>query len=174
MSRSGCADLGPPASCSATSATLRYTRHLARRQIHTEIEIDVPLERVWGVLSDWPRYGEWSRWVGSIAGELRLGAHLDVQLNVGRRPLGIQPRLIRVDEGRGFCWVGHMLIRGIFDGEHAFDLESIAADRTRFVHSEQCSGVLCGVTLALMRKQIEAGFSAFNRSLKARCEDLPS
>jgi uncharacterized protein YndB with AHSA1/START domain len=41
--------------------------------IRAEIEIDAPIEQVWAVLSDLPRYGEWNPFTPRVDGHLAVG-----------------------------------------------------------------------------------------------------
>jgi uncharacterized protein YndB with AHSA1/START domain len=49
-------------------------------QLHTEIEIDAPAERVWGVLTDFASYPQWNPFIRSISGEPNIGGRLEVRL----------------------------------------------------------------------------------------------
>ena len=51
-----------------------------KKQLRTEIAIDAPPERVWAVLTDFERYGEWNPFVPSLQGELSGGSRLRVRL----------------------------------------------------------------------------------------------
>ncbi len=143
---------------------------MGRPEIRTEIEIEAPVATVWGVLTDWPAYADWNPWMQRIVGTLEMGARLDVSVRVGEREIGFQPKVVRLEDGHSFRWLGHMFVRGLFDGEHAFELESLEPRRTRLVHSERFGGLLTGLVLALIGKQTEEGFRAMNQALKERCE----
>jgi uncharacterized protein YndB with AHSA1/START domain len=43
-------------------------------QLHTEIEINGPAERVWAVLTDFASYPEWNPFIRQVSGELNIGA----------------------------------------------------------------------------------------------------
>jgi hypothetical protein len=143
------------------------------RSLHTEIEIDAPVSEVWGVLIDWPSYPSWNPWMHEISGDLELGSRLDVRLKLGDKPMRFQPTLVRLEAGRSFAWLGHTLVRGLFDGKHAFELEELAVGRTRFVHREQFSGLLAGLVLRMIGDSTREGFETMNRALKQRCETRP-
>ncbi len=46
---------------------------------------------------------------------------------------------------------------GRLDGEHTFELEPLAEDRTRFIQSERFNGVLVGLLSRTLDKQGESG-----------------
>ncbi len=140
------------------------------RRIHTEIMIDAPADAVWRVLSDWPAYREWNPWMVQIHGVLEERERLKVRVKTGEREIGFQSTLVHVEPGRSFRWLGHLLVRGLFDGEHAFELVPEGEQRTRFVHSETFEGVLVPLVLRAIGESTEAGFVAMNEALKRRCE----
>ena len=61
------------------------------------------------------------------------------------------------------------MIPGLFDGEHAFRIEPLDAERSRFVHAERFTGVLVGLVKGVLGKT-EAGFEQMNAALKQRVE----
>lgn len=44
---------------------------MSKYAIETAVEIDVPVERVWRVLTAFSSYPQWSRFIHSITGEAR-------------------------------------------------------------------------------------------------------
>jgi hypothetical protein len=70
-------------------------------------------------------------------------------------------------------WLGHLRVRGLFDGEHAFRVESLDGDRSRLVQLETFSGLLAGLLLRRYGAATVAGFEAVNEALKARAEAMP-
>jgi hypothetical protein len=69
-------------------------------------------------------------------------------------------------DGTELRWKGRLLIPGLFDGEHYFQLRPHAGG-TAFVHGEIFSGILIGI---LNFDEVRACFEALNRGLKARAE----
>jgi hypothetical protein len=140
------------------------------RAIETEIEIDAPPARVWAVLIDFATYPTWNPFVRRIAGEPSTGARLDVLLGPpGKRPMRFRPTVLRAEPERELRWLGHLLVRGLFDGEHAFELEPLGADRTRLRQSERFGGLLVPLVGGLLA-ETRRGFVAMNEALKARAE----
>ncbi len=70
---------------------------------------------------------------------------------------------------RELRWLGRLLVPGLFDGEHSFQLEPLPGGRTHFVQRERFSGILVrplGRTLAKTR----LGFEQMNSALKSEAE----
>jgi hypothetical protein len=81
-----------------------------------------------------------------------------------------RPVVLKVEPERELRWLGHLLIPGLFDGEHVFTVEPIGADRVRFTQRETFRGLL----IPLFRKSLDVGtrggFQLMNAALKSRAE----
>ncbi len=143
---------------------------MARSQIETEIEIEAPADRVWAHLTDFARMSEWNPFIRSISGKLSSGARLSIAVSLaGKPPMHFSPNILAVRPNRELRWLGHLFVRGVFDGEHYFLLEPIGESRTRFVQGEKFSGILVGV-LSGMLPATRRGFEAMNVALKQLAE----
>jgi hypothetical protein len=140
-------------------------------QLRTEIEIQAAHARVWEILSDFAAYPEWNPFIPRIEGPVEVGARLDVRLQppVGRG-MTFRPRVLTVAPERELRWLGHLLVPGVFDGEHGFQIESIGPDRVRFVQEERFSGLLAPLVMRFIERDTRNGFEAMNRALKLRAE----
>ncbi|MCT9097386.1 SRPBCC domain-containing protein [Haloarchaeobius sp. HME9146] len=136
----------------------------------TTIDIDAPAEVVWAVLTDFDSYPEWNRH-SIVSGTLAEGETLRVAPgpDAGRMPT-FTPTVVTVDEGHEFAWLGHLFVRGLFDGEHRFQVEDLGEGRTRLTQSESFSGVLAGLVLRVFGEQTRRNFEGVNAAVKARAE----
>lgn len=140
------------------------------RLLETEIEINAPRERVWRTFSDTARWPEWNPFVTSFQGELKRGEKVRVRLEPPNgRGMTFKPTIVAIEPDEELRWLGRLLIPGLFDGEHRFRLQAIDEQRTRFLQSEEFSGVL--VTFILNEEQIRRGFESMNTALKNRVEE---
>jgi hypothetical protein len=143
---------------------------MSTRVIQHEIEIDAPPAAVWGVLADGASYPDWNPFIRKLAGDLREGERLAVEIAPpGGRALTFKPTVISALPNRELAWLGRFLVPGLVDGEHRFQIEELADGRTRLVQSERFSGVLVGAIRKTVRKT-EAGFAEMNAAVKARVE----
>lgn len=140
------------------------------REIHTEIEIDAPPERVWAVLTNLGAYADWNPFITSARGELKEGARLEIFVQIpdaGGR--GFKPRVLAVNPSRELRWLGQLAVPGLFNGEHIFRLEPLPGNRARFLHGERFTGLLIPF-LGGMLEKTERGYELMNRALKQRAE----
>ncbi len=141
------------------------------REIRTEIEIQASAPRVWAALTDFARYPQWNPFIRKAEGEVREGERLSVRLEPpGGWGMTFAPRVTRVEPERRFQWLGHLFVRGLFDGEHTFEIEPLGRGRVRFVQREAFRGVLVPLLWPMLEESTRAGFEAMNAALKRRAE----
>ena len=135
-------------------------------------EIDAPPERVWAVLADTARYGEWNPFVRRLDGTIAVGERIAVDLQLpGRKIQSMRPTVVVAQDGRTFEWLGHVGVAGVFDGRHRFLVEPAGAGRTRFVQSERLSGALVPAFRSMLTTSTPAAFAAMNEALAQRSQD---
>jgi hypothetical protein len=139
-------------------------------QLRTEIEIAAPAERVWQVLTDFGRYHEWNPFITGIGGELSVGKKLKVTISPPESSeMTFTPDVLVHAPNQELRWRGKILFKGVFDGEHFFQLSEPSPGRTRFVHGEDFSGVLLRFMTGKLT-HVARGFVYMNQALKKRVE----
>jgi len=141
-------------------------------EIFTTIDIDAPPAVVWDVLTDFEAYPEWNDRT-RIDGQAVEGERLTVAPGPqgGRMPT-FRPRVQRATPGTELRWLGHLYVRGLFDGEHVFSIEDLGDDRSRLTQHEEFSGLLAGFLLGRYGEATESNFEAVNAALKTRAEAI--
>ncbi len=141
------------------------------RQIEEDVEIVARPSEVWWQLTNFEGYPEWNPFITRIEGELREGARLSVTIDAeGIPPFVFRPKLLVVDPERELRWVGRTGLPNLFDGEHAFVIESTGIDRVRFLQRETFSGLFVPGTLSLIDSQVRSSFREMNTALRQRAE----
>jgi hypothetical protein len=101
------------------------------KEIHTEIEINAPAEKVWRVLTDFAADPDWNPFVRRVEGEVSVGARLHVYIQPsGGKGMSFRPTVLVADPDREFRWLGHLWLPGLFDGEHSFSIEPLVEFRS--------------------------------------------
>jgi hypothetical protein len=142
------------------------------KRLQTQVDIEASKEKVWSILTDFPAYPQWNPFIKSISGELRAGAKLDVHIQPpDQRGITLHPKVLSAIPSQELKWLGHLLVPGIFDGEHHLLIHEMTADRVSFVQEEIFKGVLVPFT----RKMLDStrqGFEQMNEALKKRAETI--
>jgi len=137
--------------------------------IDTSIDIAASPSRVWSVLTDFAAYPEWNPFITRIAGVPIVGGRLVVTIQPpGRKAMMFRPVVLAATPDVELRWRGRLLMPGLFDGEHVFQL-SPSADGCRLDHTETFTGLLSGLLGGAM-PATRRGFVAMNEALKARAE----
>jgi hypothetical protein len=138
--------------------------------LEKKVGIGASPDRVWAVLTDFDAYPEWNPFITSIAGPTRAGERLVVDLTPpGGRTITMRPRVQVVESGRRFGWLGHLGVRGVFDGAHEFVIDPADDGGAVFTQRETFRGVLVPFVGRLLTRT-EEGFAAMNAALKRRAE----
>ncbi len=113
------------------------------KELNTNIEIDAPSSIVWEALTDFSRYSQWNPFIRSIRGEAKQGGQLEIFIQPpGGRGMTFRPVILDLKPERELCWIWQLLLPGIFDSEHQFQIEPLGENRTRLIHREVFSGLL--------------------------------
>lgn len=136
-----------------------------RDELVTEVVLPAPPERVWAVLSDGARFGEWNPFIRAMDGELVPGGKLrNVMAPAGGREMTFTPTVLAVRPAAELRWLGRLLVPGLFDGEHYFLLTPTAGG-TRLVHGERFRGIAFWFVKA---ESFRGDFERMNAALVAR------
>lgn len=142
------------------------------KELRTEIEINAAPERVWQILTDTEKFPQWNPFIHSLKGNLAQGQTIEVFLGESStKGMTFRPTVLQVIPNRTFRWLGHLFINGLFDGEHIFEIEPLAANRVRFIQREQFNGILVPL---FNFDSTRRGFESLNQAIKARAESAPN
>ena len=115
----------------------------------------------------------WNPFMSFLEAELEPGRTIKVEIgHEGTKRMTFKPTLLSIEPNRELRWLGKLLVRGVFDGEHVFQLEPTEDGGTRFVHFEEFKGLLVGLLKRKLERDVRPGFEAMNAALKARAESI--
>jgi len=141
------------------------------RELRTEIEMDASPEAIWRILADFDRFPEWNPFIREIEGEMKEGSRLRVRLEPsGGKGMTFRPVVKRVEINREFRWLGHLILPGLFDGEHIFEILPAVTGKTRFIQRESFRGLLVPLFWKSLEESTKQGFKDMNTAMKTRAE----
>lgn len=141
------------------------------KELSTSVEITATPEKIWALLTDFDRYPEWNPFILSILGRAKLRERLKVTIAPpGSKPMVFKPQVTLYKKEHQLGWLGSLLMRGIFDGHHIFEIVPIDAATTRFIQREEFSGLLVPFLWKSLNTKTRAGFEAMNKKLKELAE----
>jgi len=141
------------------------------KELNCEIDIQASDERVWQLLTDFASFPQWNPFIRRASGEPKTGTRLEVTMQPsGARGMTFRPTVLKAEPKRELRWLGHLLIPGLFDGEHSFTIEPLEANHVRFVQRERFTGILVPLFAHGLDTDARRGFEEMNQALKMRAE----
>lgn len=119
------------------------------------------------VLTDTAAYPQWNPFVRRLDGDLVVGSRLTVVLQPAEKATTLRPRVVDVQPGRSFTWLGHIGVPGLLDGRLTFSVQT-DGDDARLVQHETLSGVLVPLFRRMLTTDTPAAFVASDDALTAR------
>lgn len=139
-------------------------------EIKTQIKIDASPGKVWGILTDFENYPKWNPFIKSILGMKKEGGQLTVKIHPPEgSSMTFKPVILIYKENSELRWLGKLLFKGLFDGEHYFILDKNKDGGTTFIHGEKFTGALVNLFKGTLAKAKD-GFEQMNKALKKECE----
>jgi len=79
-----------------------------------------------------------------------------------------QPKVLVNLPEKEFRWLGHLWVKGLFDGEHFFQLEPVGEGHTHLVHGEKFTGLFSSLIVKMIGADTLKSFQAMNQALNDR------
>lgn len=141
------------------------------KEIRTQIQINASAEKIWNTLTDFAKYPDWNPFIKSLNGDLKVGSQLEVLITPPHaKGMTFKPLVLSVEKNKTFRWKGKLFIKGLFDGEHIFEIEDNKNGSCNFIHREQFNGILVPLMKDMLDNNTRHGFESMNQALKKRCE----
>ena len=137
-----------------------------RHAIKTEININATPQKVWEVFTAFDQYPDWNPFIKSLEGDVKVGNTIKAIL----QDMTFKPVVLNYTKGKEFRWKGKLFFKGLFDGEHYFQLLANEDGSTRFIHGEDFGGMLVRLFKKKLSTDTKMGFEEMNKALKGRVE----
>jgi hypothetical protein len=140
-------------------------------ELWSAIEISAAPEKVWEILTAFAAYSDWNPFIRNIRGDLVEGGRITADIRPsGSMGMTMRPVLLTVNPPRELRWRGYLLVRGLFDGEHVFEIRPLEGHRSLFIQHEYFSGLLLPLLETMLKRDTARGFFEMNEALKDRAE----
>jgi hypothetical protein len=135
------------------------------RTVETRFSVPQSPDQVWSVLIDFASYARWNSFLREASGEVRVGKKLTITLySSSGIKMSFKPRLLVIDKDRELRWMGHLIVNGLFDGEHYWVLSRNANCGTDIIHGENFKGLLVGI---FKPEKFKVEYGRMNRDMAA-------
>lgn len=136
------------------------------------VEIEAPIERVWEILVDVERYGEWNPFTPQVETDFGIGSRVDLRVAMGPLKLRQVERIEAVDPPRLLVWstkMGHPVLLSALREQC---LEALGESRCRYVTTDAFAGLLTPLVMLLFGQLVRRGFNDVALGLKAQAEGV--
>jgi hypothetical protein len=139
------------------------------KEIKGSIDIDAPVAKVWGVLTDLKAYPQWNPFMTQLSGDLKEGSVLDVVVKIpGRKDTKFKTQLVKMVEKKEALFKG-AIIKGLLTSDHLITLESLGENKTRLFQSITFKGLMSSLAGGTIRDS-QKGLDLMNSAAKVRSE----
>jgi hypothetical protein len=140
------------------------------KTLRSEIMINAPAEHIWSVLADFASYPTWNPFLTDIRGNALFGKQLSIKAKLRHLPtIAFNATITTFQPPVQLGWRA-IFWKGVFEAFHSFEIEQLADERCRLIHTEEFSGSLCKPIIFLLERGFRQGYQAMNETLKARVE----
>lgn len=141
------------------------------KEIKTEITINANPIKVWKLLTDFENYPNWNPFIKSINGEVKVGNKITARIEPpDASGMTFKPIVLTYEPNKELRWIGTLLFKGLFDGEHKFELVDNRNGTTTFIQSERFNGILVPLFAKQLDNNTKRGFELMNKKLKEMAE----
>jgi hypothetical protein len=140
--------------------------------VQANATINAPAARVWAVLVDLDHYGEWNTFVPSMQSAFQVGSilRMRVQMRKSMRTTSAET-ITAIEDQRLLAWKTRSPAWWL-RGERFQVITSIDEHTTIYETQESFKGLLAPLVQLLFEHDLQRGFAAVARDLKARAESL--
>ena len=134
------------------------------------VEIEAPAARVWDILVDFERYGEWNPFTTRVEAGLEIGSPVMLHVRLGRLKRRQPERIEAVEPPHLLAWgttMGHPVLLSALREQR---VEPLSETRCRYLTTDATSGLLTPLVALLFGRLIRQGFNDMAAALKARAE----
>ena len=140
------------------------------RSVRAEATIEAPIDRVWEILLDLPRYEEWNPFTARVESTLRVGDPIVLYPRlIGDRAYAWTERVCR-NEPYDLCWDLTLGARFLLTAERCQTLTDLGGDRTHYVTEDVFEGILTPLVMATFGGAMQRGFEDCAAGLKEHAE----
>src|SRR6266498_5213608 len=137
------------------------------KQLRTQIDIQASPERVWQVLTDFGAYSQWNPFMVQASGRAAQGERITIRMRPeGGRAMTFRPTVREATARRRLSWLGHLVLPGLFDGEHSFTIEPLGEGRDRKSTRLNSSHVRISYAVFCLKKKKKHKYNASYKKKK--------
>ena len=141
-------------------------------RIEHRIGVAAPAEVIWGVITDFPRWGDWNPIYPKVEARLAIGSPVAFELHLPKRPVRyLQGKIVEWVPNTQLIWT-LSLFGGLVRTTRYFEVEQLAGENCILSNGEIFEGLGAGLLSKPDRAVLRRAFELVNEAVKGRVEDL--
>jgi hypothetical protein len=101
-----------------------------------------------------------------------VGEKVDITFRSGSKDMTLHCTVVKVELNKELIWKYHVMLPGLFRGEHSFTIEPIENNGVRFMDKEIFNGLLVFTQAKDIDTNSRHDFEAMDKALKVRAEQI--
>jgi hypothetical protein len=135
--------------------------------LHTEIILDAPSDRVRDLLADTSLYPQWHPLFPQVSGEMRVGSAIVVTVALPEiKPFAVRATIRDSTVGSRLCWRYGYRLPGLFSWTYAYEVTELEGGRVKFVQDSCYSGLLAPLYHLGMKGALQRGMLELNKAVQ--------
>ena len=134
------------------------------------VEIEAPIERVWEILVDVERYGDWNPFTTRVETNFEIGSPVDLYVTLGPLKLKQPETIVAVDRPHLLVWRTKVGARVLLSARREQRLEALGETRCRYLTTDAFKGLLTPLVVFLFGRLVRRGFNDMAWALKKHAE----
>jgi hypothetical protein len=141
------------------------------KEISTQVIINAPVAEVWQAFYNFENYKNWNPFIKQINGSPQVGSTILIHLQTSpTSTMQFKPKVLVNNANSHFRWIGKLLFKGLFDGEHYFKCVPNTNGTTTFIQGEIFKGILVPFLSKMINIDTKNNFELMNQKLKLLVE----
>ena len=141
------------------------------RELRAAIQISVPIDQVWRILTDFDRWADWNPMVTQASGSASVRSKLNITMRgpASKGAMKYQPTVLEVNPPKNLRWRATMMGGLLFTNDRIFELKEKNGG-TEFINIEKFSGLMVPLFWNKMNQFVVPMLEKMNAALKDRME----
>ena len=142
-------------------------------EVRTErIQINAPIDLVWGILTEIGKYGEWNPFTPEIQTDFKIGSPARLRVRMGPMRMRITETVCAVEKPRLIAWTKTFGARWFLVATRRQILEPVDEASCTYYNADQLTGLFAPVVWLLNGSYMRRGFDDVADGLKRYAEAM--
>ena len=146
---------------------------MSKFEVQTDrIQINAPIDFVWGVLTEVEKYGEWNPFTPQARTDFKIGSPAHLRVRMGPARMKITENVCAFEKPRLIAWTKTFGANWFLLAVREQHLEPVSETSCNYHNTDRLTGVLAPIVLLFWGGYMHRGFSDVGEGLKRYAEAM--